>query len=87
MGICEDYRAGATIDFDHDMADKAEGRKIECPLLVLWSGRGPIDDWYDILEVWGEWADDVRGLGPSLRALSPRGGSGGDRRGIDGLLL
>ena len=39
-GICEDYRAGATIDFDHDMADKAEGRKIECPLLVLWSGGG-----------------------------------------------
>ena len=60
-GICEDYRAGATIDFEHDMADKEEGRKIECPLLVLWSGRGPIDDWYDILEVWGEWADDVRG--------------------------
>jgi haloacetate dehalogenase len=60
-GICEDYRAGATIDFDHDMADKAEGRKIECPLLVLWSGRGSIDNWYDLLEVWGEWADDVRG--------------------------
>jgi haloacetate dehalogenase len=60
-GICEDYRAGATIDFDHDMADKADGRKIECPLLVLWSGSGSIDDWYDVLEVWGEWADDVRG--------------------------
>lgn len=60
-GICEDYRAGATIDFDHDMADKAEGRKIQCPLLVLWSDSGSIDDWYDIVEVWGEWADDVRG--------------------------
>jgi haloacetate dehalogenase len=60
-GICEDYRAGASIDFDHDMADKAEGRKIECPILVLWSGMGSIDNWYDILEVWGEWADDVRG--------------------------
>jgi len=60
-GICEDYRAGATIDFEHDMADKAEGRKIACPLLVLWSGRGAIDDWYGVLDVWREWATDVRG--------------------------
>jgi haloacetate dehalogenase len=43
------------------MADKAEGRKIACPLLVLWSGRGAIDDWYGVLDVWREWATDVRG--------------------------
>ncbi len=62
-GICEDYRAGATIDFEHDGADKREGRKIECPLLVLWGERSKPATWYDTLTVWDDWADDVRGTG------------------------
>jgi haloacetate dehalogenase len=62
-GICDDYRAGATIDFEHDLADKHAGRKIECPVLVLWGVRSKPSTWYDPLEVWGEWADDVRGKG------------------------
>jgi haloacetate dehalogenase len=37
---CEDYRAGATIDFDLDAADLAAGRRIECPMLALWGERG-----------------------------------------------
>jgi haloacetate dehalogenase len=60
-GLCEDYRAGATIDFELDQADRRAGRKIGCPLLVLWAARGEVDDWYDPLEVWRGWADDVRG--------------------------
>ena len=60
-GICEDYRAGATIDFEHDTADKEDGSKIECPLLVLWSAAGDARRLVRLLEVWGEWADDVRG--------------------------
>ena len=47
---CEDYRAAATIDLEHDAADA--GRKVECPLLVLWGDEGrrqplfdPIADW------------------------------------------
>jgi haloacetate dehalogenase len=54
---CEDYRAGATIDLVHDRADKA---RIRCPALVLWSARG-IGSSYDVLSIWREQADDVRG--------------------------
>ncbi|HEY7049606.1 MAG TPA: alpha/beta hydrolase [Jatrophihabitantaceae bacterium] len=58
--ICEEYRAAATLDFEHDQAD--HGRiKISCPVLALWSDSGAVAEWYEPLEVWGEWADDVRG--------------------------
>lgn len=60
-GICDDYRAGATIDCDHDQTDKEAGRRIQCPLLVLWGARGKLEEWYDMLGVWREWADDVQG--------------------------
>ena len=59
--ICEDYRAAATIDFAHDAKDRERGRRIACPLLALWGGRGNLQEWYDVPEVWGAWADDVRG--------------------------
>ncbi|MGH8914810.1 MAG: alpha/beta fold hydrolase [Acidimicrobiia bacterium] len=55
-GICDDYRAGATIDFEHDMADKEAGRKIQCPVLVLWGARSKPSTWYDPLAVWREWS-------------------------------
>jgi haloacetate dehalogenase len=63
--ICEEYRAGATIDRDHDKADQASGRRIACPLLVLWSGPGPLGTWYadagGPLALWQEWGDNVQG--------------------------
>jgi haloacetate dehalogenase len=59
--ICEDYRAGATIDREMDEADRRAGRRIGCPLLALWGGRNPIHQSYDVLAVWRDWADDVRG--------------------------
>jgi haloacetate dehalogenase len=57
--ICEDYRAGATYDRELDEADKGS-RRIACPLLVLWGAQGPLGG-LQPLEVWAEWADDVRG--------------------------
>src|SRR5262249_1874623 len=58
-----DYRAGATIDDEHDRADLAAGRKIACPTLALWSetfvGRGKTAD---PLAVWRQYAHDVRGF-------------------------
>jgi haloacetate dehalogenase len=60
--MCEDYRAGATIDLEADEADVRAGRKIGCPLLVLWAGRDELEEWWDVLEIWRGWADDVRGL-------------------------
>jgi haloacetate dehalogenase len=59
--MCEDYRAGATYDFELDEADLRAGRKIACPLLVLWAGRDELEEWWDVLEIWRGWADDVLG--------------------------
>jgi haloacetate dehalogenase len=61
--ICEDYRAGAGIDRDHDDADRGR-RSITCPLLALWSARGALPRFYgDVLDVWRPWAPGVTGQG------------------------
>jgi haloacetate dehalogenase len=60
-GMCEDYRAGAGYDRELDMADKEAGKKIACPVQVLWGARGALAAWYDTLAIWREWADDVQG--------------------------
>jgi haloacetate dehalogenase len=57
--ICEDYRAAATIDLDHDAADA--NRRIEAPLLALWGAKGTVGQLYDVLATWREKARDVRG--------------------------
>jgi haloacetate dehalogenase len=63
--ICEEYRAAATIDHEHDLEDRRAGRRIACPVLVLWSARGPLGTWYaergGPLALWRAWANDVRG--------------------------
>lgn len=61
-GICEDYRAGATCDRRVDDEDRAAGRTISSPLQVIWAGRGALAAWYDPLDIWRRWADDVTGL-------------------------
>ncbi len=58
--MCEDYRAGATIDFALDEADRGN-RRIACPVLALWGRRGQLEAWYDVLAIWRDWASDVRG--------------------------
>jgi haloacetate dehalogenase len=58
--ICEDYRAGATIDFELDESDRG-GRRIACPVLVLWGERGPLGDGADVLSIWRDWADRAEG--------------------------
>jgi haloacetate dehalogenase len=58
---CEDYRAGASIDLEHDEVDAAAGRRVECPALVLWGEQGFVGRAYDVLEVWRGYAADVRG--------------------------
>lgn len=59
--MCEDYRAGASFDRLRDVEDKAAGRKITCPVQVLWGAKGAVGAWYDVLGVWRGWADDLRG--------------------------
>ena len=58
-GMCEDYRAGASIDLQHDAADINE--KIQCPLQTLWAGRGPMGRIFDVLAIWKERGVDVVG--------------------------
>ena len=59
--MCEDYRAAATIDLEHDRADREAGRRIECPLLALWGRNGVIERCFDALGEWRKVAADVRG--------------------------
>jgi haloacetate dehalogenase len=62
--MLEDYRAGLTIDRAHEEADKAAGRRLEVPLLVLWSLRDDLEQLHgDPLGIWRDWAADVRGHG------------------------
>ena len=62
VSICEDYRAAATIDLEHDRASRAEGEKIRCPLLALWGAKGLVHKWYDVPAVWcGYAAAEVTG--------------------------
>jgi haloacetate dehalogenase len=58
---CEDYRAAAALDHEHDAEDRQAGRRIACPVLALWGSRGFLEGHYDVLDVWRGWADDVRG--------------------------
>jgi haloacetate dehalogenase len=57
--MCEDYRAGASIDLVHDEADFAD--KVNCPIMALWSATGYVGRTQDVLQTWREYATDVRG--------------------------
>jgi len=58
---CEDYRAAATIDLEHDSADRDAGRRVSCPLLALWGEHGVVEKCFKPLDEWRRVADDVRG--------------------------
>jgi haloacetate dehalogenase len=66
--ICEDYRAAATIDLEHDRASRTAGQKIACPILALWGAKGKIGQWYQPLELWGQYA-----IGPVSGGPVPSG--------------
>lgn len=63
--ICEEYRAAATRDREHEDADRAAGRRITAPLLALWSASGGLENWYGAeggaLAIWSAWCDHVQG--------------------------
>jgi haloacetate dehalogenase len=52
IGMCEDYRAAATIDLVHDRAAREAGRKVVCPMHVMWGAKGKIGQWYAPLDIW-----------------------------------
>jgi haloacetate dehalogenase len=57
--MCEDYRAGASIDLKHDEADLT--KKITCPLRVLWAEKGAMGRIYDVMKIWNERGTKVSG--------------------------
>src|SRR3984957_14964652 len=59
--MCEDYRAGASIDLKHDEADLH--REMACPLQVLWGERSPMGRIYDVLAIWRDRGTKVTGKG------------------------
>jgi haloacetate dehalogenase len=58
---CEDYRAAAGIDLDHERADRERGSKLACPLRVLWGEHGVLARSFDTLAEWRKVARDVSG--------------------------
>lgn len=59
--ICEDYRASATIDLEHDRADLAAGLKLRQPLRVLWGEKGTVGQCFDVMALWRKCATQVSG--------------------------
>ncbi|MBX2873465.1 MAG: alpha/beta hydrolase [Saprospiraceae bacterium] len=60
---CEDYRASASIDLEHDQIDIDQGRKVQCPVLCLWGEKGFVGQKYNVIAEWKKWADQVEGMG------------------------
>ena len=59
--ICEDYRATFGVDLNMDEADVKAGRKIACPLLLLWGATGGVGRNHDSMTIWPRYAADIRG--------------------------
>jgi haloacetate dehalogenase len=59
--VCEDYRASAAIDLEHDRADLAAGRRISSPLRVLWGAHGVVGRCFDVMALWRAAAEHVSG--------------------------
>ncbi|HEY3824088.1 MAG TPA: alpha/beta hydrolase [Bryobacteraceae bacterium] len=74
--MCEDYRASASIDLKLDDADIKAGKKIQCPLLVLWAANGAMGKLYDVLNIWKSEGVNVTGKGlpgnHSLQESAPK---------------
>ncbi|WP_233861909.1 alpha/beta fold hydrolase [Paraburkholderia adhaesiva] len=74
--MCEDYRASATIDLEHDRADIERGNKVACPLRVLWGAEGVIEQCFDALGEWRKVARDVSGRSLACGHYIPEEASG-----------
>ncbi|MBU0890750.1 MAG: alpha/beta hydrolase [Gammaproteobacteria bacterium] len=60
-GVCEDYRAAASIDLVHDRGDRDAGRPLAMPVMALWGAQGVVHQCFDPLAEWQRVARDVRG--------------------------
>jgi haloacetate dehalogenase len=60
--VCEDYRATVTLDYAFDKADHEAGRKLDCPVLVLWGSNSHVGRHLKPIEAWSEWAPNLQGF-------------------------
>ena len=58
--MCEDYRATHGVDLAMDCEDFAAGRKITCPVLLLWGATGGVGRNHKSMEIWPRYASDIR---------------------------
>ena len=65
--ICAEYRAGDSVDLEHDRVDRDTGRRIRCPVLVTWAPNGLVPLFGDPLSIWRKWANDVQGEAMNCR--------------------
>ena len=87
--LCEEYRAAASLDRDHDAADREAGRRIHCPTLALWSGEGALSSWMRRRagrSACGGAGPTMSGARPSPAVISSRKGSGRDGGAAGGVL-
>jgi haloacetate dehalogenase len=61
-GVCEDYRAAATLDFEMDSADYEAGHKVACPVLVLWGDKSHVEQHFDPRKAWPQYASHIVGM-------------------------
>jgi haloacetate dehalogenase len=59
--MCEDYRACATVDLAMDSADFAAGKKITCPMLLLWGATGAVGRLHEPVQIWKDYAANIVG--------------------------
>jgi haloacetate dehalogenase len=59
--MCEDYRATFGVDLEMDEIDVAAGRKVACPVLLLWGATGGVGRNHDSMAIWPRYAADIRG--------------------------
>lgn len=70
--ICEEYRAAATIDPEHDAADRQAGRRMSCPVLALWSGSAPLGSWYTAIPAPSPTRDEPMSTGCAITSAAAR---------------
>lgn len=63
-GVCEDYRAAATIDLEMDTRDFEAGNKVKCPVLVTWGAKSHVEQHFSPRDAWPQYASDIRGFVP-----------------------
>jgi haloacetate dehalogenase len=63
-GVCEDYRAAVTVDFEMDKADFEAGRKLQCPAAIYWGERSHTEKFFDPYEAWPRYAANIARIRP-----------------------